>query len=445
MIRRPILGAPLPRASTSRLLWWALATALLLTACAAKEGDDIGSAIFNGTTPEGLTVEPPRTTLPQPQISAIRVPVNQPTIQAAVDIAQPGDLILIEPGTYLEEVVVSVPDIVIRGRDRNTVFIDGNHAFTTGVQVLADGVAIENLTVRNYLGDAVTVGTGDVVPVNRFRALHVTTSNTGDNGIALRNVTNAEVQQGWQSGHAGAGVLVDSCVECNTFITRTLAEFSNVGMRIVGANRNVWMISATSRNNRVGVLVEDGPSQPSTGVVLGANVILNNGFGSTPTNDPTLDRGFGVGIQLGGTVSTEITANRVLDNLRTGVLLAPNNVGSSGDPIAPNVSANLIEGHPESDIVLAFGDAIVDPSTCVTNNGVATIGPPGAAEAAACGDANVAPPTFSWTGDPRESIPYANGPVPPGIDGMENADSIPPTPAGLVQPPDTSALVVPES
>ena len=427
-----------------RLLVLTLAGALLLTACAAKEGDDIGSPIFNGTTPDGERVDPPRTTLPIPDIDAIRVPVDSFSIQGAVDMAQPGDLILIDPGVYTEEIIVATPDIVIRGRDRNTVFIDGVHSLSNGVSVHADGVAIENLTVRNYLNNAIQVGTSDPISVNRFRALHVTTSNTGANGFELRNTTNVEIRQGWLSGHGLSGILVTECSQCATLITTTLVEFSSQGFTVRSAAEGVAIFSSTSRNNRVGIMVEDGPSGPTTGALIASNLVQNNGFTTTPNADPAVDRSFGVGMHIGGTVSTEITANRVSGNTRTGILLSTNNAGNSGDPIAPNVQRNVVEGHPESDIVIAFENSIIDPSTCVVDNGSAIIGPAGASAAATCSDANVAPPTTSWTGQTHSSIPYANGPVPPGIDGLIDADVIAPVPAGPVLIPDAASAGVPE-
>ncbi len=436
-MRQPSLAERLSLSST--VLAVLAVGCLLLSACATREGDQIGSPIFNGTTPDGITVEPPRTTLPAPEIDAIRVPLDSFSIQGAVDQASPGDLILIDPGVYTEQVVVTTPDVVIRGRDRNTVFIDGIHGLETGVIVEADGVAIENLTVRNYLGDGISVGTEGLAAVNRFRALHITTSNTGRNGIALRNVTNAEVRQGWHSGHGGSGVLVTGCTQCATLITATLAEYSAKGFNVVGAMEGVSIFSSTSRNNRVGILVEDGPLQPTSGATIAANVVLNNGFTSTPNNDPAVDRGFGVGIQVGGSVSTGVIANRVSGNTRAGIVLGPTTAGTTGDPIAPRVERNAVDGHIESDIVLAFEDEIIDPSTCITNNGEATIGPPGAAEAAACGDANTRPPLFAWTGETQPTIDYVNGPVPPGIDGMIDADAAPAAPASEVVLPDTSA------
>ena len=81
------------------------------------------------------------------------VPEEYPTIQAAVDAAQPGDLVRIGPGIYHEQVVVGPAkhDIVLRGTDRNRVVLDGGDgARFNGIAVHADGVAVENLTVRGF-------------------------------------------------------------------------------------------------------------------------------------------------------------------------------------------------------------------------------------------------------------------------------------------------------
>ena len=109
-----------------------LLTGLAVVACAPVEGDDIGTPIFDGTTPDGVAIDPPITTLPTPEIDAIRVPFDHFSVQEAVEAAQPGDLVLIDPGVYSEEVVISTPDVVVRGRDRNTVFVDGLHSCRIG-------------------------------------------------------------------------------------------------------------------------------------------------------------------------------------------------------------------------------------------------------------------------------------------------------------------------
>ena len=103
----------------SPLVGAALCAALVLAAC----GSDSGS-------PDDQNV--------------INVPGDAPTIQAAVDMAVPGDLILVEEGVYAESVTVDVDDIVIRGVDRNKVILDGEGRFGNGIRVAgANGVAIE--------------------------------------------------------------------------------------------------------------------------------------------------------------------------------------------------------------------------------------------------------------------------------------------------------------
>ena len=58
----------------------------------------------------------------------IHVPANFPTIQAAVNAATEGDLVLIAKGVYHEAVDVKSPCITIRGEDRMGVELDGRDA-----------------------------------------------------------------------------------------------------------------------------------------------------------------------------------------------------------------------------------------------------------------------------------------------------------------------------
>ncbi len=430
---------------SARLLTLITILAMLASACAAREGDDIGSPIFNGTTPDGEIVEPAITTLPAPSVSSIRVPTDAFTIQEAVDRAQPGDLILIDPGVYTEQVTISTNDVVLRGRDRNTVFIDGVHSLDTGVQVNSNGVAIENLTVRNYLGDGISVG-GAVVPaqIDSFRSFHVTTSNTGENGIALRNVINAELQQGWHSGHGSAGVLIQDCVNCNTLVSSTLTEFSARGFSVVGASEAVSITSVTSRNNRAGIVIEDGETTQTTGVVVAASIIQNNGFSQSPVSNPAIDTSFGVGVHIGGSLRTQVVANRITGNTAAAVLLGQNVTNTSGNPLGARIEGNAVVDNRDADIVIAFTSATVDPDFCISANGDATITPTEAADAATCG-ASVAAPDFLWEITTHSSIDYVNGPLPPTIDGMTDADSAPPVPAGPVILPDPGNATVPDA
>jgi hypothetical protein len=72
------------------------------------------------------------------------------SIEAAVLRARPCDWVLVAPGVYHGSVTIRTPELHLRGVDRNRVVLDGGHRAANGIVVAADGVTIENLTVRNF-------------------------------------------------------------------------------------------------------------------------------------------------------------------------------------------------------------------------------------------------------------------------------------------------------
>ena len=116
--------------SVRRLLGVLLAIALVLTAACGGDddsGDSAGGGEASGDG-EGAT---------------LNVPDDFDTIQAAVDEAAPGDLVLVAPGTYEEAVTVETDEIVIRGLDRDEVILDGGFELENGIRVVgADGVVV---------------------------------------------------------------------------------------------------------------------------------------------------------------------------------------------------------------------------------------------------------------------------------------------------------------
>jgi pectin methylesterase-like acyl-CoA thioesterase len=124
---------------TRRLLAALLIGGLALASC-GDDGDD-GASDGSGQPDEGSDAGG----------ATLGVPGDHDTIQAAVDAAEPGDLILVEPGVYEESVSVTTDELTIRGTDRNEVILDGGFELDNGVRVTgAAGVAIENMTARNY-------------------------------------------------------------------------------------------------------------------------------------------------------------------------------------------------------------------------------------------------------------------------------------------------------
>jgi hypothetical protein len=166
-----------------RLLGVVLIGALALAACGGDDSDGTPGAAKGQRT--GAT---------------LHVPGDYATIQAAVDDAEPGDLILVGPGTYKEAVTVETDELTIRGTDRNEVILDGGFELDTGLRVVgADGVAAENMTARNYAA----IGfywTG----VEGYRGSYLTSYRTGDYGIYAFDSTKGLIEHSYASGSPGA-------------------------------------------------------------------------------------------------------------------------------------------------------------------------------------------------------------------------------------------------
>ena len=212
------------------------------------------------------------------------VPEEYPTIQAAVDAAQPGDLVRVGPGIYREQVVVGPAkhDVVIRGTDRNRVVLDGGGgARFNGITVHADGVAVENLTVRGYATDGVVFTPPKDAPkqLNGWRASYVTAANNGLHGIEALRSRGGTIDHVLASGHGVAGFRIGNCRPCDSLVTDSVAERGMAGFEGSDSGGNVVVARSFFRDNRVGVLLvsagkEEPYHQQDTTVV--GNVIEDN-------------------------------------------------------------------------------------------------------------------------------------------------------------------------
>ncbi len=75
----------------------------------------------------------------------LKVPADFATIQAAVDAAVPGDVIVVSKGVYAENVVVAVGGITLQGKN---AVIDGRYAGNC-LDVTGDGVTVTGFTLAN--------------------------------------------------------------------------------------------------------------------------------------------------------------------------------------------------------------------------------------------------------------------------------------------------------
>ena len=147
------------------------------------------------------------------------------TIQSAVDAAKAGDLVLINSGVYNESVTITTPYLTIRGKDRNGVIIDGEFMRENGIQIYeADGVSVENLSVRNFSLNGVYWNNS-----KGYKASHVTAYNNGDYGVYAFNSTDGIFEKIYASGHPDSGIYIGQCYPCNALIYDSVVEGNALG------------------------------------------------------------------------------------------------------------------------------------------------------------------------------------------------------------------------
>lgn len=276
------------------------ALALFATACGGSDTSGSNDAGSPGTT--------------------IHVPEDQPTIQAAVDAAKPGDLVLINPGTYAESVDVETANLTIRGLDRNEVILDGGFTLENGIRVFADGVAIENMTVQNYTTNGF-FWTG----VNGYRGSYLTSYRNGDYGVYGFDSTKGQLEHIWTSGSADAGVYIGQCYPCDTVLDDIVSEYNGLGYSGTNSGGDLLIVNSTFRHNRAGIVPNSGSYElcyPGRDNTIVGNTVYSNQQADTPAIDVAL-LAMGNGILVAGSNRNLVARNLVYDHDRAGIALVP--------------------------------------------------------------------------------------------------------------------------
>src|SRR6266540_2289728 len=209
-----------------------------------------------------------------------RVPEDYRTIQKAVDAAKPGDLVLVGPGVYREEVKVRTPSLVLRGRDRNQVIVDGEYKRANAISVTADGVAVENLTVRNGKVNGL-FWTG----VKGYRASFVSAVNNEVYGIYAFDSVDGLMERSWASGSYDAGFYIGQCKPCDAVIDGVTSQDNGLGYSGTNAGGNLHLIRSVWRHNVGGIVPNTLDSEllpPFKGVDVVGNLVEGNGSRSAP-------------------------------------------------------------------------------------------------------------------------------------------------------------------
>jgi hypothetical protein len=298
-----------------------LLTASVLVVAAACGGDDDSADSADTTAAEGDAG------------ATINVPDDHPTIQEAVDAAEPGDLVLIAPGTYEEAVNVETDELTIRGLDRNEVVLDGGFELDNGIRVVgANGVAIENMTARNYTNNGF-FWTG----VEGYRGSYLTTYRIGDYGVYAFDSTKGLIEHSYASGSPDAGFYIGQCYPCDAVIDGVVSEYNGLGYSGTNSGGNLVIVNSTFRYNRAGIVPNSGSYElcyPERDTTIVGNVVHGNNQPDTPAIDVAL-LAMGNGILPAGGVGNTIERNLVYDHDRTGIGLVPFPEEDANDDVPP--------------------------------------------------------------------------------------------------------------
>jgi parallel beta-helix repeat protein len=255
------------------------------------------------------------------------IPVSS-TIQAAVDAAEPGDIIVVPPGTYRESVRVLKDNLTIVGPEKAIIDASG---FVNGIHVGADifapsqnpvcpatavhNFAVTGLTVRNAASNGIFLSGVDGYVIARGNYL-----NNGDYATYPSCSNNGHIVFNYAKGGSDTCLYIGNDVSIS--VSGNKASGCTVGIQIVNSSNFVSGNNVTG--NTTGILAIVDPLNPrieTSDGLIEKNTVANNNLPNTSSDEDISRIPAGTGILNVATDRLTIRGNTVTGNNTLGVAM----------------------------------------------------------------------------------------------------------------------------
>lgn len=234
------------------------------------------------------------------------------TIQHAIDDANPGDSLCLEPGTYHEGITISTDRVTIRSTDHEPARLDGQGALQDGLRIQnADHVTIENLHIQRYNETSIHINASHHATIKGTTL----TQNQGP-GLWALDADNATLQNNTITDNGWNGILIDYANNA-TVHHNTITDSDTAGIRLWGAS-HATLHHNTVTDNRQGIYLWSQSHQNNAH----HNTITENAYGvlissanNNTLHDNTIAHNERAGIQIDSrSHHTTLAHNNIQEN-----------------------------------------------------------------------------------------------------------------------------------
>ena len=242
-------------------------------------------------------------------------------------------------------------------------------------------------------------------------------------------------------------------------ITNVVSEYNELGYSGTNSSGDLFIVNSVWTKNRSGIVPNtlDSEELPPQGqaTIAGNDVSRNGDPGAARiATTPEFDAVLGGGVALIGSVGDIVTKNRVVDNTKVGIVLAPNpGLQTNVYPSTHNqVTNNVVQRSGMADLATVLATA--DDNNCFSGNTFSTTAPANLEQVKPCGGAagtgDLATGAldigkFLDTSQNPKGVPYGKTPVPRQQRNLPRAARARARPAGAPISIDLANIQVPSA